>query len=356
MRVRHALKREELLARESQPTMRDNPMKSQDTELTQSRKDKWAEFDALTDDEIDTSDIPEMRDWSGAVRGLFHMPPDERAKALEKLRSRRPKDTPSGDWTRYEWAPPTGYIGAYIAEETKRTLEAYRIQPNYIDEHANHEEDTARGGYARRQLFELIQNSADALAGSDDGRIWIGLTQDYLYCADEGKPIDQDGVKALMFSHLSPKRGTGEIGRFGLGFKSVLSVTDRPEFFSRSGSFRFDREKAASLVKDIAPDAERYPVLRLPEAIDPDSEKESDPILSGLMDWTSNIVRLPLKEDALENLERQMEDFPAEFLLSVEHVSELTIQNDNRGTALTFSPGDSLGRLSGEALERSVSC
>ena len=64
-------------------------MKSQDTELTQTERDKWAEFDALTDDEIDTSDIPETRDWSGAVRGLFHMPPDERRKALEKLRSRR---------------------------------------------------------------------------------------------------------------------------------------------------------------------------------------------------------------------------------------------------------------------------
>ena len=52
-----------------------------------------------------------------------------------------------------------------------------------------------------------------------------------------------------MFSHLSPKRGTAEIGRFGLGFKSVLGVTNAPEFFSRSGSFRFDRAKAASLIR-----------------------------------------------------------------------------------------------------------
>ena len=153
-----------------------------------------AALDALPDDQIDTTDIPDTTDWSGAVRGLFHMPPDERRKAMEELRRRRPKATPSGNWTRYEWAPTTGYIGAYIAEETKKTLDAYRSQPNLIEEHANHEEDTARGGYARRQLFELVQNSADALAGSEGGRIWIGLTQDYLYCADEGQPIDYDGV------------------------------------------------------------------------------------------------------------------------------------------------------------------
>ena len=36
----------------------------------------------------------------------------------------------------------------------RKTLEAYSSQPNLIVEHANHEEDTARGGYANRQLFE----------------------------------------------------------------------------------------------------------------------------------------------------------------------------------------------------------
>ena len=28
----------------------------------------------LPDDEIDTSDAPELRDWSGAKRGLFYRP------------------------------------------------------------------------------------------------------------------------------------------------------------------------------------------------------------------------------------------------------------------------------------------
>ena len=312
-------------------------MKSEKPELTQTERDRWAEFDALTDDEIDTTDIPETTDWSGAVRGLFHMSPDERRKAMEKLRSRRPKDTPFGDWTRYEWAPPTGYVGVYISEETKNTLNAYRSQPHLVRRDAKQEEYNARGGYARRQLFELAQNSADALSGSKGGRILIRLTRHHLYCADEGRPIDKPGVTALMFAYLSSKRGTDEIGRFGLGFKSVLRVTDAPEFFSRSGSFRFDRERTARLVKNIAPDAESYPVLSLPETIDPDSEMEHDPILRGLMGWASNIVRLPLKEGAHENLESQIEHFPAAFLLFVEHVSELTLQNDNRGTVRTFS-------------------
>ena len=229
--------------------------------------------------------------------------------------------------SRSDWAGPQGSIGTYIFQETEKTLAAYRSQPHLIVEHANHEEDTARGGYANRQLFELVQNSADALAGSGRGRIRIRLTATHLYCADEGVPIDTDGVTALMFSHISPKRGTEEIGRFGLGFKSVLGVTDTPEFISRDGSFRFNRSKAAGLIKGIAPHVERYPVLRLPEAIDPWLLIESDPILRELMGWAVNIVRLPLKPGTHESLGRQIGNFPAEFLLFVEHVSELVLQN-----------------------------
>ena len=224
-----------------------------------------------------------------------------------------------------KWAVD-GRIGTYIQEQSEKTLQAYRSQPNLVAEHANHEQDTARGGYANRQLFELVQNGADALSLSDGGQIWIRLTPTHLYCADAGRAIDEDGVRALMFSHLSPKRGTAEIGRFGLGFKSVLGVTDTPEFFSQSGSFRFDRVEAAERIRSIAPDVERYPVLRLPEAIHPIREAATDPILREMMGWATNVVRLPLKPGAHQSLGQQLREFPAEFLLFVNHVGRLVLQ------------------------------
>ena len=239
--------------------------------------------------------------------------------------------------SRADWAGPDGPIGTYIGKESRNTLAAYRSQPNLIDEHANHEEDTARGGYAHRQLFELVQNGADALSGSKGGRIWISLNSTHLYCADEGHAIDPDGVRALMFSRLSPKRGTAEIGRFGLGFKSVLGVTDAPEFFSRSGSFRFDREKAAEKIRSIAPEANRFPVLRLPEAINPWPEMEEDPVLRDLMCWAVNIVRLPLKADSHDDLDTQIKNFPAEFLLFVEHVKQLVLLTEQQEAARTIT-------------------
>ena len=234
---------------------------------------------------------------------------------------------PAGDLSQ-AWAGPDEDLGTHIAEESRNALNAYAALPRLIREHANLEHDTAHGGYAHRQLFELVQNSADALIGLPEaGRIAIHLTDDCLYSADNGRPIDREGATALLSSHDSPKRGTEEIGRFGLGFKSVLGVTDAPEFFSRSGSFRFDRRRSHERLRRIAPSAERFPVLRLAEPIDPDEYRGTDHALGDLMDWATNIVRLPLKSDAVRSgLETQMREFPPEFLLFVKHVGQLALR------------------------------
>ncbi len=251
-------------------------------------------------------------DFSKGEGGRFY-----RRNALEKL----PKSGQDSGW-----AGPDGRISEFIVEETKKTLRAYREQPHLVTEHANQEHDTAHGGYAHRQLFELVQNSADALANSPGGKsILVRLTKNHLYCADDGGAISEDGIRALMFSHMSSKRNTSEIGRFGLGFKSVLGVTDAPEFYSRAGSFRFDREVAADCVGQFAP-RERYPVLRLPIPMDVRESAQGDDDLVELMTWATNIVRLPLKPGARVDLAHQILDFPPEFLLFVDHVRYLTLK------------------------------
>ena len=256
-------------------------------------------------------------DFSKGERGKFYRPD-------AKLNLPRPTRRPV-------WAGGENRIADFITEQTENTLRAYRKQPNLVTEHANHEHDTAHGGYAHRQLFELVQNGADALAHSDGASILVRLTGEYLYCADDGKPIDEDGVRALMSFHMSSKRDTGEIGRFGLGFKSVLGVTDSPEFYSRPGSFRFDRQSAARRIKEVAPvDRDRYPVLRLPIPVDAREASEGDADLREMMMWATNIVRLPLIRGAQENLAEQIGAFPAEFLLFVDHVRHLTLEDGER--------------------------
>lgn len=285
-------------------------------------------------------------DFSEAERGRFF-----RAKARVNLPVSEEKP---------DWALPDGRLGCFIVEEAERTLNAYREQPSLVTEAANQEHDTTHGGYAHRQLFELVHNSADALASfSHHGSILLRLTGNHLYCADDGRPIDEDGMRALMFSHMSPKRDTGEIGRFGLGFKSVLGVTDAPELFCRSGSFRFDRKCAATRIRKVCPNAERFPVLRLPKPIDPRESMEHDEDLRELASWANSIVRLPLKPGARDDLARQILDFPPEFLLFVEQVRYLTLQDEGSGRSRDFlleNRGGELRLDTGEQITRWVRC
>ena len=254
-------------------------------------------------------------DFSSGERGRF-------------FRKEAAKNLPSAD-KRLDWIGPTGQIGQFVVKEAQKTLRSYRAQPRRITEDANGEHFTAHGGYAHRQLFELVQNSADALFAASKGQsILVRLTERFLYCADDGQPIDRDGVTALMFSHMSPKRDLGQIGKFGLGFKSVLSVSDAPEFYSRSGSFRFDKRRSAERIAAASVEpAERYPVLRLPEPIDPHQAGSEDEDLRELMQWATNVVRLPLKGAVHDDLRRQIQEFPPEFLLFVDHVGYLTFED-----------------------------
>lgn len=47
-------------------------MTTRDSGLTDEERAELDALEALPDDQIDTSDIPETLDWSGAKRGLFY--------------------------------------------------------------------------------------------------------------------------------------------------------------------------------------------------------------------------------------------------------------------------------------------
>ncbi len=228
-----------------------------------------------------------------------------------------------------DWAGPDSDVGIHVGVLSDRCLAAYRVNPKLILEHANIEAATEQGGYGRRQLYELIQNGADALVGTR-GRIEVVLTHSALYCANEGSAIDPEGVEALLASHVSMKRGT-EIGRFGLGFKSVLGVTRHPEFYSRSGSFVFDAIASRRRITQLIP-AERTPTLRLATAVSPSDAASDDSVLAELMSWATTVVKLPGGASVAPWLSEDLGAFPSEFLLFCPHVDGLVL--DDRSTGI----------------------
>lgn len=227
--------------------------------------------------------------------------------------------------TTTDWTGPDGEVGTHIDELNSRCLNAYRENPALVEEHANAERIQTDGGYGRRQVWELIQNGADEMIDAP-GRVEVVLTRDHLYCANQGKPVSPEGAGAILSAYRSVKKGP-EIGRFGLGFKSVLGVSDAPEFYSRSGSFGFDRDFAAEKVHAVLGAVDAVPTLRLALPLDADRTAQDDELLRELMSWATTVVRLPLSPEKGDWLHSDLAGFPAHFLVFSPHISDLVLDD-----------------------------
>ncbi|WP_416519195.1 DEAD/DEAH box helicase [Streptomyces achromogenes] len=228
-----------------------------------------------------------------------------------------------------------------VLEQSARVLQTYAVDPGLIPEHANGERRITQGGYGDRQLFELVQNAADEIAAQPGGHVHVVLTDRHLYCANEGDPVTAEGAETILRMSMSRKRG-GQIGRFGVGVKSVLVVTDAPQFFSRTGAFGFDREWAHAQIRAVPGVTARLgeqfeaPVLRMARPLDEVAERAADPVLDELLGWATTVVRLPLLDGAAERLAQDMhggpsksdrEEFPIGFQLFSPHVAKVTLED-----------------------------
>ncbi|GAA3694552.1 hypothetical protein GCM10022399_08910 [Terrabacter ginsenosidimutans] len=253
------------------------------------------------------------------------------------------------------WQGLDGELAQAVEEQSRTALETYRNEPRRVGQDANIERSIAEGAYAQRQLFELVQNAADAAkVDLQGGRCEVLLTKDALYVANTGESFSIDGVIALMGTHDSVKRDD-KIGRFGLGFKSVLAVSDSPRVFSRDGSFVFDRGESARILSHLVPGLPHYPVMRWARAVDPSDAGREDPLLAGFMKWATTVVVAPLKGKR-DVLATSLASFPAEFLLFSQHMERVGLEDRESGVAreITTSRDDTGAFLVNDAGRRSA--
>ena len=146
--------------------------------------------------------------------------------------------------------------------------------------------------YRGRAILELLQNAHDALSHDieDDGRqISFVLTsstqQPELLVANSGRPFLLEDFKGICELAQSPKDPNKRVGNKGLGFRSVLELSVRPQVWSTAPAggdiaftFGFDpdvREPIARVAKRLFDGGPRI-----------DSEFGAEPIV----DWTPDQV------------------------------------------------------------------
>src|SRR5262249_31308917 len=93
--------------------------------------------------------------------------------------------------TATRWPSPDASLVAYVEADCGAILQVYRIKPDLIREHFGTEQSVLSSGYLYRQIFEAVQNAADAILeaadpGEDGGRILVRVTESHLYVGNTG--------------------------------------------------------------------------------------------------------------------------------------------------------------------------
>jgi hypothetical protein len=144
-----------------------------------------------------------------------------------------------------------------IARIVEQNLGVYRVSPSRLQEDVSQEAQVA-SDYRGRLVYELLQNADDAMAdmsGTGD-RVAFLVTDDEVWIANTGRPLTEDDVHGLCGLGASSKIDSSghrraSIGHKGLGFKSVLEVTDEPTVYSRTYSFQLGARHARTEVEAL---------------------------------------------------------------------------------------------------------
>ncbi|MEQ0565821.1 molecular chaperone Hsp90 [Amycolatopsis sp. NEAU-NG30] len=191
------------------------------------------------------------------------------------------------------------------------TLRAWQDSPTRLIEDTSVERDLRVGAYRDRLFVELAQNAADAaMAGGSPGRVKVSLVDGELRFANTGAPLDSRGVASLASLRASGKTGD-TVGRFGVGFAAVRTVSDEPRVLSTSGGVLFSAERT----REAAGISGEVPVLRLPW-----------PAPAEVPDGYDTEVRLPLRDGVDgQALLDQLKDDIADLLLALPWLAEADV-------------------------------
>ena len=194
-----------------------------------------------------------------------------------------------------------------------------RHSPGLLADLANLERYIAET-YSARSFIELLQNADDAKAQ----RVYFVREGNWLLCANDGLPFNQDDFYSLCRSASSRKKRGQTIGYRGIGFKSVVGVADAIHLFSGTLRASFSRQ----LTRDCLGIDATAPLVRVPHplALAPD-----EPILSAVRKLEESGFTTIFVLGGLDTgkVEEEFAQFDADYLLFLRHVSEAVLSAES---------------------------
>lgn len=254
--------------------------------------------------------------------------------------------------------------GRFVEDLAAKQLAVYRLLPQELRAHHNREQ-AALDAYRGRQILELLQNSDDSgEEAAGECTLRLELSRERLVVANQGKPFSNAGLGSLVISDCSPKQDRNRfIGCKGLGFRSVLTWTDRPLVSSGPHVIAFDRARAISAAEGLCRELSSVPeeilefqringsypaaVMRFPNT--PTGSEEADLAAVLREKGYDTVVVLPLPageqgDKVHADIVAQLESLGERSLLFCRHLTRVDIAGDvtRAWTLLRESRGDLL--------------
>ena len=185
-------------------------------------------------------------------------------------------------------------------------------------------------------VYELLQNAEDAGAQ----KVCFKLTENGLDMHHNGDPFDIEDVKGITSVGKSRKKNDpDQIGRFGLGFKSVFAITSTPRVFS--GKYNIEIEDLCFLKPlPVSKSKNSGTLIQLPFNYDELGEDKAFEIVSGELEgldpktllFLTNIkeIKWEIKgtEGSYTRCSEELEDIQTEKPLNVERVQLYSTHHD----------------------------
>ncbi len=156
------------------------------------------------------------------------------------------------------------------------------------------------------------------------------MTETALIIANDGVPFLEKDVESIYRWGVSSKDPNKSVGHKGIGFKSVLEITESPQIFSQVVQFHFDRKTCYQAVRkiigsnnDLTLPITRfvfpYPVRRL---------TDDQGLVRELLEQAAyaTVIRLPLRVSAERVAARIEADIDSKLLLFLNGIEEIKVR------------------------------
>lgn len=198
---------------------------------------------------------------------------------------------------------------ALINAIQEREINTYKVNPDRLFGDSRGEKEVSHD-YQERFVWELLQNADDA---------------------------------------MGPENRADLIGSKGLGFKSVLEITEEPEIHSGPFHFKFSPDETKQLLKDEEIDTDPPKLIfRIPHNC------QQDPKVRELLNNYTTVIRLPFQDqEAHEKTRKVLADLEPHFLLLSRKLDTLhIITGPEQGERLYRIEREGAGLSEGEIVLR----